>query len=188
MGNQQERSLVVVDLAWLGGMIDGEGNLSLHVREKSKRCKTVRLYPRLQITNGDPILIREVGRVWSNSFVPVYVCKRPSGCIGSMVQGMKRCQKALNVITPYLRGKRYQATLLLWFINSRLSRDGDHAPYTEDEVWCFKELRRLNYRNGNRNQKWDNWANGILRGHTPDSAILEQMKIWSTHDGNAVIT
>ena len=54
------RTLTTEDLSWLGGVIDGEGCVSLYRRI---RGKAVNFTPEINISNSDPFFIEEVAKI-----------------------------------------------------------------------------------------------------------------------------
>ena len=172
MDNQQERLITSVDRAWLGGIIDGEGNISLHCMLR-KGTKPL-LYPRIQVTNNNQELLDECFNILQRAGVGghfysvlLHGKRRPKHL---QMNGMKRVQSALQALIPYIRVKRRLADLLWEFVNSRLKKPEKTSPYTLPEWWCFQEMRRLNLISGgagNRQQEVDKYVISILRDYTP---------------------
>ena len=60
MDNQQER---LVRLGWLGGIIDGEGNVSVCLTKDHRRADERLIYPVIKISNTSKILLDEVADI-----------------------------------------------------------------------------------------------------------------------------
>lgn len=145
--NAQVRSISrEVDLAWLAGIIDGEGNLDFSVQTKpSGENKIMNDYfcPKLRITNTDMRMIRKVSDIYVNErlvfFYALNSVKRYKDrketwknqmeiTLGSQ-QGIK---KLLQMVLPYLVNKQRMAELLIETIEwvqeqpwrGRMSRSG----------------------------------------------------------------
>lgn len=145
--NAQVRSISrEVDLAWLAGIIDGEGNLDFSVQNKPSGENQVPndyFCPKLRITNTDMRMIRKVSEIYVSEnltfFYALNSVKRYKDCketwknqmeitIGSQ-QGIK---KLLQMVLPYLVNKEKMAGLLIETIEwvqaqpyrGRMSRSG----------------------------------------------------------------
>lgn len=144
-----------VDLAWLAGIIDGEGNLQATVQVK--RCgKTRRSYfePKLRITNTDVRMIKKISEIYVREDVVFfytvnsisrYKNKKPSWrdqmeiCISSK-EGIS---KMLKLVLPYLVNKQRYAELMLQTLNwvdeqPYRGRNSSGGNYAETEQ--FKQL------------------------------------------------
>lgn len=147
MDNPQA-TLTTEDLAWLGGVIDGEGCIALNRRY---RGKAVNYHPQIIISNTDPFMIDECARILQLLGVGHWVMwrkreghanRRMMGHVA--VSGYRRCQKALATLTSCTRGKRDQAQLLLEFIERRLSiGHTKHYTYSEIDERYFLKIREL---------------------------------------------
>lgn len=147
MGNQQTTNLEL-DLAFLAGLIEGEGCFSLHRRvrndrrnlRKSEQEPVVNYASHIAISNSDYRVIEEVHEILSKLEVGHYIQWHGTGLKkgavhpvnGKMVKsvravgqinifGFRRSLKLLKVITPYLRIKKDQAECLTEWIERRLS-------------------------------------------------------------------
>ena len=131
------------DLAWFGGILDGDGHIGNFLDGKghwSVRVLFSNSNP-LIVGNGIWILERlrqpywiETGRKKDPHHKTIYhVC----------VEGWKRCAKFLPVILPYLRGKKRQAEILRKVVDMRLSH-WFREPYTAEETALLVQLRDLN--------------------------------------------
>lgn len=144
-----------VDLAWLAGIIDGEGNLQAAVQVK--RCGNTRrpyFEPKLRITNTDARMIKKISEIYvregvvffySVNIVSRYKNKKPHWrdqmeiCISSK-EGIS---KMLALVIPYLANKKRYAELMLetliWVDEQPYrGRNSGGGNYTETDR--FKEL------------------------------------------------
>lgn len=121
-------NLTTEDLAWLGGIIDGEGCLCLSRR---RRKNAINYKPYILISNCDLALVEEVSRILKLAKIGHWIiwrdpkkatATRPSiRMMGQItIQGYKRCKQALEVLTPSIRAKSDQAETLMEYINYRL--------------------------------------------------------------------
>ncbi|RKY38523.1 MAG: hypothetical protein DRP75_04355 [Candidatus Omnitrophota bacterium] len=151
MGNQHP---LEIDLAYLAGIIDGEGCITIHrtaQRRKNSDGKT--LQPMLTITNCDSNIIARcqeiLNRLEINGHLKSSSIRRPSSwktCYWFTVSGFK-IKRILDAIKPYLVGKQGQCELVLNFINSRLSKGTPKAfPYDENEKEIVNQIHQLNQR------------------------------------------
>lgn len=148
MGNQQERSL-----SWLGGIVDGEGTISVQVYTKPDGC--VRLTPYACIVNSDQgildeckRILTEMGAVWRPCVVSGGTNKN---CTNLRMDGEKPMMAFLPTIRPYLRStqKANAADVVLQYLESRkrnyLRRDAlgrvMRAGYTRAEIELISSIR-----------------------------------------------
>lgn len=143
-----------VDLSWLAGIIDGEGNLQATVQVKN--CgNTRRAYfePKLRITNTDVRMIRRVSEIYVREGIGFfYTINRPSRYQFSdkkkrttwrdqleiSLSSKKHIIKALGIVMPYLENKRTYAGIMLealiWVDSQPYrGRNSTGSNYTESE-------------------------------------------------------
>jgi hypothetical protein len=121
-------------LAWLAGIIDGEGSVNIKRISGNDKNGTrfVRAYsPCVHITNTDFPMVQEIALIMEAVGVSYYVnptTKVPPRLAGRKecrfvmqvtVQGMKTCIKLLDMIIPYLVAKRREAELLREYSEKR---------------------------------------------------------------------
>ncbi len=144
--NAQVRSISrEVDLAWLAGILDGEGSLAADLTMREKRyyldCK-VRVY------NTDVRMIQKVARIYVEMGIVFFYNlnkKRQAHYkdqLGICVTSQGSCIKVLDAVAPYLANKREHAlaiTDVIKFVKS-LPRAG--ATWSNDyaDKDAFKEL------------------------------------------------
>lgn len=119
MGNQQ---LTDVELAWLGGILDGEGHLDLNRRKQLPRSDGGTWNwnrPRINIASTDIRLIARVSEIYAkigNKFWYSLLHRQKAewkDCLAIITIGIRNVSKVLLQILPYLTTKRDQAELLL---------------------------------------------------------------------------
>lgn len=141
--NQQKR---LMDIGWLAGIIEGEGCFSLQGWKAGKRTQRS-ASPLIQISNTNPLIIQKAQRIIKDEGLPCYVYaqlgKRVTACYRVVIMGLKRAQKFLNFIIPYLDCRKDQAEFLQKWTDSRLSRP-PRSPWNDFETFCADQLCRLN--------------------------------------------
>lgn len=125
MGNQQERSL-----AWLAGIIDGEGTVSVQVYTLPDG--RVRITPFVGVVNTDARILAETRAILTEIGVKFRDCKAPNSgcgfeqtlvCSNIRVDGQKPVKLLLETIGSYLRSKkRENAVTILKYLESRVLR------------------------------------------------------------------
>jgi len=149
MDNQQVKSML--DLGWLVGFLEGEGCFCLRRQPYPKKKQLPTLRPEVSMTSTDFELSERAARILGELGFPHFVSVEKKGqknfkpqlCIHLV--GIKRCQKFLPFIIPYMTDSRRKraAELLLEFCNYRLSLPSN-TPYTEKE-WGYRvKLSDLN--------------------------------------------
>lgn len=162
MGNQQVRP---DELAWLAGIIDGEGTINIVKKPDRKRKDGTRRYnywTLLQLSNTNEILIMKVIEIMKKLGTNPYIWEKAETekwkkSYQLSLQRMTKVKKILDQIKPYLIAKKPQAEIVLNFINSRLSKfqkgRGRYNPYTEEEIKWIEEIKKLNHRGNLRDYK-----------------------------------
>ena len=168
IGNQQVR---LDELAWLAGVIDGEGTINITKKLGSKKrarkdgTRKMNYWVFLQVTNTNEQLILKVIEIMKKLNANPYVWEKKDTdkwkkAYQLSLQRMVKVKRVVEKINPYLIAKKRQAELVLKFIDSRLSKfqkgKGKTNPYTEEEMKWINEIKRLNHR-------------GNLRDYMPDT-------------------
>jgi len=148
MDNQQRKT--EIDLAWLGGFLDGEGCLHLRKQVGARLRAMGKVYyrPTLRICNTHEPTLQVVRRIFEANGFPCHVSHRDYDNINPSykrawdveVSGIKRMARILPVLIPYLHTKREQAETMLEFCESRLSK-APSAPLTEHETALLRTFR-----------------------------------------------
>lgn len=123
MDNQQ---LTQTDLAWLAGIWDGEGHISI------RRCllggKRPQYSPRVGVTNTNVQILSRVRQILDQLGVAYYFREKGEGgfegshkqCWVVSVETLTNAHKLLATIRPYLIGKGFQADCIIEFSERRL--------------------------------------------------------------------
>lgn len=148
--NQQVIGIEPIELGWLGGIIDGEGCISLH--DRSGKRRGTGLTPLVSVCNTDMEIIEKIHDILKRMDIGVYVTKLYIGHKNKnpfktiTVQGLKRVNKLLPFVIPVLTGaKRNKAILIQEYCVSRLS-DWHAAPFTSRQLEIYHLMRELNTR------------------------------------------
>lgn len=150
-GNQQVTDL---ELGWLAGILDGEGNISM---KTSKYKKWIHYSVEIGFTNTSKELLDKLASICLKMGVNLYWNKKKmpktcQPCWYLTTKKMSHCIKILDPIMPLLTVKLERAEILLSFCKRRLSfamqckDDGwDIAkkfPYNEQDLFFFDEFKK----------------------------------------------
>lgn len=131
MDNQQ---VTLTKLAWLAGIWDGEGSISITRCASGPHKKSPKYVPSISVYNTDEGLIHEVGRILDGLGVRYRISdrmrllnqtskiqtKRPQYVLG--VRAFSHTQTTLQALIPYLFLKKERAQILNEFIASRFAQ------------------------------------------------------------------
>lgn len=132
MGNQQD--IGELELAWLAGMLNGDGCFFINLREIGKGLTSE---VRLTLTQTDAGLIEKAGIIMeavTGAFPHVQEAP-PHGFGKRSIMHLKVCKQTqlhalLPRLLPYLAGeKAAKARLMFRFISNRLKRTAGHENY-----------------------------------------------------------
>jgi len=153
MGNQQER--LEIDLAWLTGLIEGEGWISLICyKSNQKNGKYTRaLKGNIGVVNCDIVIMDKIKSILDNLDIK-YRYNFRKAAIGSdgisrkakveiSVENQASLRKLANTIYPYMIGeKRHRVTKILEFLDIRASkpRSGKASKYGKEEFILYREM------------------------------------------------
>jgi LAGLIDADG-like domain len=131
------------DVAWLAGIIDGEGCVSMAKTGTGGRTFS----PRLHIDNTSLKLMRKVQQVIADLGlkIPKISERRYQGKITFKLQVIRipDLRVLLNEILQDLTVKKAQAEEMLFFCESRLNKPKYHEPFNEREKAVFQRLKDL---------------------------------------------
>ena len=151
------------NLAYLAGIIDGEGSLLItKTLSHNRYCYT----SRLQIPNTNEGIINKICEVLDFWNINGHIETRDRNkkhkiCYVITINGVNKLIKLLPIIIPYLFGKREQAKLLLRFCKSRLKNQSKKTElihnldgtikrairkdgYIKEEISLYEQLVLLN--------------------------------------------
>lgn len=134
--NAQVRSISrEVDLAWLAGILDGEGSLSVDLKMTKGRNY---LCPKVRIYNTDVRMIQKSARIYAEMGVVFFynVNKRRKdhykNQIGICVTSQGSCLKLLQAVKPYLANKAEIAQAIIAVIEFVKSLPRAGATWSND--------------------------------------------------------
>lgn len=158
-----------IRLAWLAGIIDGEGSISAQARKprtvvsiKGKSYQSRgQLDTFISIANTNADLIAEARKIIEDMGVGVNVSYHASlrlrtlkqkPCWYISVHGFKRVGEVLSQVRPYLVSKKAQADLLLEMIRHRMKTQDTRKAFGprssfRDDAWLMEQLGQLQYLN-----------------------------------------
>lgn len=141
-----------VELAWLSGLIDGDGMIGFMRKQRERHQKEEFYYfPIIEVVTDCAATQRhlhdlgkdyQLGHKW-------YERKKKHIMWTMRIHGMQRCLRVLPMLMPYLVTKNQEAKFVLRFIESRMS----HAlndPYTQEEKEIADKVRELRLERSHR--------------------------------------
>jgi len=135
------------ELAWLGGIIDGEGHIRVHKDRSRPNYHVVRF----QITNTDVGILKECYRILNKLDIFYYVHKthksapNKKDCYAIEINRINECKEFGRIIRPFIksRGKQQDLINLELYINMRKRRDGRKMNDTAKQDRRKKQLTLL---------------------------------------------
>ncbi len=158
----EDRKLSETKLAWLAGLIDGEGCIAVYKlkedrpKDKGQFKYGFRLRPALYISNGDTVIIAEVEAILRELLANckttyrVDILKKSPRChINYLVrvQAKSSLLSILGAVEPYLIGKKAQAQVLLNMLRNSRPQHGHWCQYTKAELEVVEILKEMKTRN-----------------------------------------
>jgi hypothetical protein len=144
----------VADMAWLAGILDGEGTMHLVALTEGSHGY-VRPYVQIAVSNTNPYLIQKITRIWERQNVKfsIGLLKRKPrrDYLSITTTGLGSAKKVLGAVLPYLTAKKAQAVCLLSYIAWRETQ-GYHGITKELVAMGEKvreELHALRYQDFN---------------------------------------
>jgi len=160
--NPQER--LEFDLCWLGGIIDGEGCITISSFWKRYNGNSnFTASPIIQITNTNYELVTEVSRIYKLTGIRFHIAefqpklKNTKIRYDISIKGLERCREAIDILGSYIRIKRNQLFTMSCFIERRLSMTRN-SPITGLDIQYVTRIRELNSK-----------GSSILNDYTPKS-------------------
>jgi hypothetical protein len=134
------------ELSWLGGIIDGEGCVTVDKRTGDN------VFPAITIVNTDHRITDKVEAIFKRHAIAYYFRVHPANGNWKprrqfIISGWKRVSRALPVILPYLVSKADRAELIIKLCDMRLK--ANRAPYSEAEKDICRQVWELNGRGTN---------------------------------------
>jgi len=127
-----------LDLAWLAGIIDGEGSIFVMKQKRKDRERDTNYILRISIDSTDPFMAPECLKIAGGCKLSLTSDKRPecSDRYKWQLNG-KKAAALLQELLPYLRVKHQQALLAIEFQN----KTKKHWKHMTDKD--YKEQERL---------------------------------------------
>lgn len=171
--NQQERFL---SLAWLAGLFEGEGSVSLVMGSGN------RVMPRVHIINTDYALIEEWVSGWKTLGVGSYVQTRKvynpekhKQTKQVIIAGVKRVQNFCQHILPFVKGRKKEVVaIVLEYCTYRLSLGHPKRGmgYSSKDFDYVNRVRALNKKGPEKSPETVRWQLGKLNFH-PSQDIVQ---------------
>ena len=137
------------EIAWLAGVMDGEGTIGMyHTSYKARSKNVITKYSfDVQVWNTDILIIKEFHRIASDivGYALTIQEKIPNSVdhkriiYAVMVSGIRNIVTFLRTIEPYLVGKREQANLLLGLLKNHIN----DCKFNKDELRIIQQLKDL---------------------------------------------
>lgn len=150
MDNQQGK-INDIQIGWIAGIIDGEGCIDFQ-QSKSKYYTTDRqgldvyYYPRVRISMTHPQTLIHLQELLTKLNVGHHISwknpteKKWKKGWSISITGLKRVQRFLGYLTPYLVTKKSEAEQMIDFINLRLLHE-QHDGYSKEETALIQKIR-----------------------------------------------
>lgn len=163
LGNQQENEIALT-AARLAMFFDTDGFVTIQVRQKIRRkgqiVRDAVMFPHLGLVNTSAPLIEWAHAAFERLEIAHYLkwfsvdqmkgsrARRPQGRI--VIQGLRRVDKLLPYLLPFLVGKQRQGQIVREFIDRRLAAS-PKATYADRDLELANEVRALN---SNKSGEW----------------------------------
>lgn len=136
MDNQQA-TLTEAHIAWLAGIIEGEGSLAMNAYDRKDRNSNLKVQTSIMVYNTDAGIIKQVLNVFDQMGVSYYVREREqkpmkheggyytstSNMLCVLVKGLQGGMKLLTAIRPWLYGdKAARADIMLRYLTRRFEK------------------------------------------------------------------
>ena len=139
--NQQAKA---VDLAWLAGIVDGEGSILITKNGHKGNYKGHNMVVQFHITNTCGNIINKSQEIINSLGINCRVYARDyqgankwKVCFRIDISRFKQLKVLLEALLPYLVSKDGQAKLVLRFIDRRLTKN--RTPYEQEDIDIIDE-------------------------------------------------
>lgn len=143
--DQQESSLLKErKLGWFAGIIDGEGTITIRVKERKNQSTL--LTPVISMVNTNKLLIDTFIEILKEYEIPHWVTyyegtNNWKEKWAVQISGIKRCQKALPIFKDYLVSKKELAEIVLDWCNNRISILGKRTYYSDKDIEIVRLIK-----------------------------------------------
>lgn len=138
-----------IERAWLAGIIDGEGSISLFSHQE--KSGSIKIKPVVNFVNTDLGIVNEALSILHKAGCKPYIVNRRQSIknqrhkdvVEVKVSAIPEVKKFLDIVVPYLKGeKKHRAEILLRYVNRRNEKfqNGDYS-YDQDDWEDVKEIR-----------------------------------------------
>jgi hypothetical protein len=144
------------DLAYIAGMIDGEGTVGIYRKVPKKPTHSVRYHERVAISNSNLEALNYINDFFPGVFAKNIRYSDKHSPMWRLEYHVLRAHPILEAVLPYLIIKRKQAELVLKYRKTIVLTDRTlvgqawHPRLDEAEgerrKWYYDELKRLNMR------------------------------------------
>lgn len=138
-----ERLVEPIGWAYIAGLFDGEGCISLY-RRKDSRIEGFTLGYEVSIKNTNMRTLYAINGKVKGRLVEKSNGENSKKVYSLILNNLKGINCFLVEMVPYLLIKRHQAELMIDFCQSRLNRKG--TKYTQQEIKIADKIRKLNKR------------------------------------------
>ena len=180
--DNQQVTIPDTDLAWIAGIIDGDGNIQISIpkNKKTKSGRTINMW--IDITNSDPMIINKcisifeamgVKHLDGQKFIkPVYKedgtywQSKTKYCIWTRITRLIYIEKFLEQVIPFLNSyKKGLGEIMLRFVKRRVEKN--RKPYDEGDIMLVQEfMKTADGRYAARNIEY---LDRLLRDYTPST-------------------
>lgn len=138
------------DLAWLAGIIDGEGSVQItKCKRNYKTGSSWFVYTfRIHIYNTDNLIIKKASEILQNNSISfrIYIKKdfkitqwNKKTYYYIQIQRKQDLKNILEKIIPYLIKYEKKAKLLFELMNRRMNKKREH--YNQEEIFLINQIR-----------------------------------------------
>lgn len=143
-------------LAWLAGIWDGEGSIAIFKHREKDGC--IKYCSTINVVNNNLTIINEIIKICDELGVGFHLQEKErksenhAQSYELITRKFKTIKKLMEVILPYLVGKKAQAEIVLRFVNKRLEKmnigiSNQNNKYDIEECEKLeKQIRSLNKR------------------------------------------
>lgn len=137
--------ITVAQIAYLAGIIDGEG--CIHIL-KQRKGKFVYYTLFMQVANTDPKLMLWIQEIFGGNVRPRKLCRSNKRNVWQWVLAARQAEEVLRLVIPFLVVKKDQAELSLQFrdsyVGNRPYGGKGLSPDVQDfRMFCYTELKRM---------------------------------------------
>ncbi len=138
-----------IERAWLAGIIDGEGSISLFSNQE--KSGSIKIKPVINFVNTDLGIVNEALSILHKAGCKPYIVNRRQSTKNSRhrdvvevkASSVPEVKKFLELVAPYLKGeKKHKAEILLRYVSRREEKFklGDYS-YDEDDWQDLTAIR-----------------------------------------------